>query len=86
MTAEWTTEIGALRLPRTSQPVPEKSRYAEPSCSLISTLSCIWMYSLLETAECSKDWAYRGAVIEVVDGLEDVRSCALYDVLQEVSH
>jgi len=39
ITAEWTTEIGALRFPRTSHPVPSKSRTAEPLVSSISTLS-----------------------------------------------
>lgn len=39
ITAEWTTEIGALRFPRTSHPVPSKSRTAEPLATSISTLS-----------------------------------------------
>src|SRR6266851_2531756 len=37
ITAEWTTETGALRFPRTSHPVPSKSNKAEPSSSFIST-------------------------------------------------
>lgn len=42
ITAECTTEMGALRLPRTSAPVPAKSSTADPSCGLISTRS--WIY------------------------------------------
>ena len=42
ITAECTTEIGALRFPRTSQPVPSKSKIADPSEGLISTRRQIW--------------------------------------------
>jgi hypothetical protein len=41
MTALCTTEIGAFRLPRTSVPVPAKSKVAEPLEVSMETLSAI---------------------------------------------
>lgn len=55
ITAEWTTEIGAFRFPRTSQPVPSKSKIAEPSDSFISTRRDIYIKGQLVQASIRND-------------------------------
>lgn len=86
MTAECTTDIGALRFPRTSQPVPAKSSTAEPVDSSISTRSLIFQGKCINTCDSGAKRAYGRPIVKVVNGRENVGPKTLDDVAQEIPH
>jgi hypothetical protein len=75
ITAEWTTEIGELRLPRTSHPVPSKSNTAEPSSSFISTRRQICNFHRRVSNFCRRIFwksTCRRAIVQIVDRAQDI--------------
>lgn len=96
MTAECTTEIGAFRFPRTSDPVPVKSSVAEPVSVSISTLRWIWMGGrkqevvrkvvLMTRSQKLGRPTHRRSVVQVIDRRQNVRPSLLDHVPQEIAH
>jgi hypothetical protein len=89
ITAECTTEIGELRFPRTSHPVPSKSNTAEPSASFISTRRQICHFHSKKSefpVTKYKRKTCRGAIIQIIDRAQDISPKLPGDVAQEAAH
>ncbi len=89
ITAEWTTETGELRLPRTSHPVPSKSNTAEPSSSFISTRRQICNFHRRVSNFYRRTFrrsTCRRAIIQIVDRAQDIGMQSLCNLAQKVAH